>query len=119
MEIQEALEVIRKLADGLHPETAEPLRQDSLYQMPLTVRALNRAVLALEFQQQKERTRKLLPPNAGRPWSQQEDQRLVEELRHGTTVEKIAANHQRRVGSIVARLIRLKQAQSDPVRKSA
>jgi len=49
MEIQEALDVVRRLADGLHPENGESLGKDSLYQHPQAVRALSRAVLALEF----------------------------------------------------------------------
>ena len=69
MEIHEALEVVRRLADGLHPENGESLGGDSLYQHPQAVRALNRAVLALEFQQERERSRRSLPANAGKPWS--------------------------------------------------
>jgi hypothetical protein len=107
MEIQEALDVIRRLADGLHPENGEALGGDSLYQHPHAVRALNRAVQALEFQQERERTRRSLPANAGKPWSNEEDARICEELRHGTNFQEIARVHNRTAGSIVARLIRL------------
>jgi len=107
MEIQEALEVIRRLADGLHPENSETLGGDSIYRHPRAVRALNRAVEALEFQQQRERSRKSLPSNAGKPWSNEEDTRICEELRRGTNFQEIARTHNRTVGSIVARLIRL------------
>jgi len=107
MEIQEALEVIRRLADGLHPENGEALGGDSLYQHPHAVRALNRAVQALEFQQHRERSRKSLPANAGTPWSNEEDARICEELRHGVNFQEIARIHNRTAGSIVARLIRL------------
>ena len=62
MEIQEALLVVRNLADGVHPETGEVLRSDCLYQHPSAVRALHRAIGALEFQEERERTRKFLPP---------------------------------------------------------
>jgi len=34
MEIQEALAVIRKLADGMHPETGAVLPSDCLYHHP-------------------------------------------------------------------------------------
>ena len=39
MEIQEALAILRKLADGVHPETAEILQKDCLYHHPQAVRA--------------------------------------------------------------------------------
>ena len=107
MEIQEALEVIRRLADGSHLENGETLVGDSIYKHPRAVRALNQAVLALEFQQQRERSRRSLPVNAGKPWSSEEDARICDELRHGTNFQEIARIHNRTAGSIVARLIRL------------
>lgn len=75
MERQEAIEIVRKLADGLHPETGQSLPDDSLYQHPLEVRALQHAVDALEIQDQNRRTRNSLPPNAGKPWIEEEDAR--------------------------------------------
>lgn len=107
MEIYEALEIIRRLADGLHPETGQALIGDSLYQHPQAVRALNRAVLALEFQQAREHARNSLPANAGKPWSNAEEAQVCEELRRGVNFQEIARTHGRTAGSIVARLIRL------------
>ena len=72
MEIQEALAVIRKLADGVHPETGAVLPADNLYQHPQAVRAMHRAMGALEFQAERERAKKFLPKNAGKAWSHQE-----------------------------------------------
>ena len=60
MEIQEALAVIRKLADGVHPETGAVLPADNLYQHPQSVRAMHRAMGALEFQAERERAKKFL-----------------------------------------------------------
>ena len=112
MEIHEALEIVRKLADGLHPETAEPLHHESLFQLPQTVRALNRAVLALEFQEHKLRPRRAMPQNSGKPWSDEEDARLLQELRTGIALHEIASKHSRRVGSVVARLMRLRRPET-------
>jgi hypothetical protein len=109
MELQEAMEIVRKLADGLHPETGQSLPNESLYQNPQVVRALQHAVDALEIQDHKRRTRNSLPPNAGKPWIEEEDARLSEELRRGTSLQEIAISHNRRVGSIVARIMRLRQ----------
>lgn len=120
MEIQEALEIVRKLANGIHPETDEVLDKASPFQLPQTVRALNRAVSALEFQQERVRARQSLPANAGKPWSNNEDTQICDELRRGINFQEIARGHGRTVGSIVARLIRLgKISASAQARKSA
>jgi hypothetical protein len=113
MEIQEALEIIRRLADGLHPENGDALADDCLYQNPKAVRALHCAVRALELQQAREHARKSLPPNAGKPWSEHEDRQLHEELRRGMSLQEIAKTHSRRVGSVVARLVRLRKSSAD------
>jgi len=118
MEIAEALEVVRRLADGLHPDTTEPLNSDSVFQLPRTVRALHRAVLALEFQQRKERPRKLTPLNTGKAWSDEEDARLALELRKGIALDEIARTHNRRMGSVVARLMRVDR-NTQPVTKGS
>jgi len=118
MEIQQALEIIRRLADGLHPETGQAVAGDFLYQHPQAVRALNRAVQALEFQQARERTRNSLPANAGKPWSNAEDAQLCEELRRGVNFQEIARAHGRTAGSIVARLIRLGKISAQASRSS-
>jgi len=107
MEIQEALGVVRKLADGVHPETGEVLSRDCMYNHPLAVRALHRAIGALEFQSEREKTRRFLPRNAGKPWTSQEDAQICEELRRGMSFERIAQIHDRTNGSIISRLVRL------------
>jgi hypothetical protein len=119
MEIPEALEVVRRLANGQHPETGAAVAQDSLLHHPWAIRALNRALLALEFQRERER-RRSLPANAGKAWSAEEDTQICEQLRHGASFETIAKLQCRTVGSIVARLIRLgKISASVPDRRTA
>jgi hypothetical protein len=120
MEIQEALEIVRKLANGIHPETGAVLDGASPFQLPQIVRALNRAVSALEFQQERVRARQSLPANAGKSWSNNEDAQICDELRRGINFQEIARGHGRTVGSIVARLIRLgKISATAQARKSA
>ena len=118
MDIQQALEIVRRLADGLHPETGQAVATDSLYQHPQAVRALNRAVLALEFQLERERTRNSLPANAGKAWSNSEEAQICEELRRGVNFHEIARTHGRTAGSIVARLIRLGKISAQANRSS-
>lgn len=120
MEIQEALAVIRKLADGLHPETGAKLPADNLYQHPQAVRAMHRAMGALEFQVERERAKKFLPTNAGKAWSHQEDADICDEIRRGISFERIAQIHNRTNGSIIARLVRLgKISAGSQARKTA
>jgi len=104
MEIQEAIKVIRALADGVNPETHESLKDDSICRNPQAVMALNRALAALVTQQQRELKK---PASAGRYWAHAEDQQVCEELRKGMDFQEIAKAHNRTVPSIVARLVKL------------
>lgn len=47
MEIQEALQTVRKLGDGIHPETGEVLQTDCLYQQPKPHRIPDKLLLLL------------------------------------------------------------------------
>jgi hypothetical protein len=104
MEIQEAINMIRALADGVNPETREVLKDDSVCRNPQTVMALNRALAALVTQQQRELKK---PASAGKYWSHSEDEQVCEELRKGMDFAEIAKTHNRTVPSIVARLVKL------------
>jgi DNA-binding NarL/FixJ family response regulator len=104
MEIQEAIKVIRALADGVHPETRESLQADSIYRNPQAVMALNRALAALVTQQERELKK---PASAGQHWSRAEDKQVCEELRKGMNFEEIAKTHNRTVPSIIVRLVKL------------
>jgi hypothetical protein len=107
MEIQEALRIKRALADGVSPETGEALGADAVYQDAPVVRAFHRAVGALEYLQERERSGKIPPANAGKSWSRAEDQQVCEELRRGIDFHQIAKTHNRTIGSIIARLVKL------------
>lgn len=105
MEIGEALKIMRALADGVNPETGEVLTADAVY-LPV-VRALHRSVRALEYVEERERSKKTQPANAGKSWSRAEDEQVCEELRRGIDFNQIAKTHNRTVGSIIARLVKL------------
>jgi hypothetical protein len=119
MEIAEALKIMRALADSVNPETAEVLAADSVYRNPLCVRAFHKAVGALEYAQERERFRQLLPQNAGKAWTREEEQQVCDALRQGTNFQAIAKTHNRTVGAIVARLVRLGKINARPVRDKA
>jgi hypothetical protein len=119
MEIVEALKIIRALADGVNPKTAELLPADSVYRDPPCVFALNKSVGALEYAQERERFRLMLPQNAGKAWTREEEQQICDALRQGTNFQAIAKNHNRTVGSIVARLVRLGKINARPAKGKA
>jgi len=104
MELQAAISIIRSLADGLNPTTAEALDPNSVCRQPECVKALNRALAALISQQEREKNR---PGNAGRSWSRTEDQQVCEELRLGKDINEMAKAHNRTVPAIAARLVKL------------
>ena len=64
------------------PETGEVLSSESVYQNAQTARALNRALTALEYVEEKERNRHKLPGNAGKSWTRDEEQQVCEELQN-------------------------------------
>jgi hypothetical protein len=111
MEIQDALKIMRALANGVNPQTGAALAADSVYRHAETVKALNRALGALAQLEQRERTR---PANAGRTWTRTEDAAVCEEVRRGIDFHEIAKTHNRTVGSIVARLVKLGKIASLP-----
>jgi hypothetical protein len=113
MEIQEALKIMRALANGISPETGETLTSDLVYQYAPVVRAFHRAVGALEYVEERERSRRILPTNAGKSWSRAEDEQVCEELRRGIDFHQIAKTHNRTIGSIVARLVKLRMIGPD------
>jgi hypothetical protein len=104
METQLALKIMRALASGVHPGSGNALPSGSLYRQPEIIKALNRALGALSQVEAKERQR---PANSGRYWSREEDTKICEEVRNGLDFRLIAKAHQRSVGSIVARLVKL------------
>jgi hypothetical protein len=109
MEIQEALRIMRALADGVNPETGEGLGPDAICQDPPVVRAIHQAVRALEFMQDRERRKRSWPAQSGKAWSRAEDQQVCEELRRGIDLHQMARTHNRTIGSIIARLVKLGQ----------
>lgn len=104
MEIDQAIKVIRALANGVHPESGATLDEGSVCRAPEAVKALNRALAALVAQEDREKKR---PKNAGKNWSHEEDAQICEELRQGIDFNQIAQTHNRSLAAILARLVKL------------
>ena len=68
MELAQAIEYLTTLADGIDPATGEVLPEGHICNRGDTVRALYAILQSAD----KKRERKL-PPNAGQPWTQEEE----------------------------------------------
>ena len=102
MELVQAIEYLTTLADGVDPATGEVLPEGHICNRGDTVRALY-AVLQSAH---KKKERKL-PPNAGQPWTQEEEQHLLNGYHAGQTVAQLATAHGRSRWAIESRLQRL------------
>src|SRR3954469_8365210 len=106
MEANQALAVVRSLANGVCPESGEVFAAESPYQRPLVVRALYEAASALERQERFDRRKAQLPAMTGKPWSESEDRKLLAAFDAGRALPELAAAHERTMGSLRARLLK-------------
>jgi len=103
----EARKIIESLANGTNPNTGETLPAESPLNSPHVIRALFLAAHALERAARQKRRSSSLPGNAGKAWSEEEDQMLLAAFDSGLPVKEIARKHARTEGAITARLVRL------------
>lgn len=107
MKNHEAITIIQKLIDGIHPLADEPLSDKHLCLESDIHRALQTAIPALHHQIKADERRAKLPANAGTPWSDDEDKRLAEAFDNGDSISVLTAEHGRTRGSINSRLVKL------------
>jgi hypothetical protein len=100
MEDIKAAEILKSLAAGDNTADAATL------QSPDVVRALFLAAESLEARARGARRNSSLPRNAGKTWTVEEDERLLAGFDGGTTVEALAAAHERTRAGIEARLVK-------------
>ncbi len=112
MEHEQALPILKALAEGVDPATGERFAADLPWQRADTVRALYCAIAALEALAAPATAPAAARParsgrgNAGKPWSKEEDERLVASFDAGQSVESLAEAHGRSRFAIEARLAR-------------
>jgi len=106
MELEKAISIIKALSDGIDPYTGEQYPMDSPYQTSDTVRALMVAIAAIEKQQKSIVRQQNLPGSAGKPWSTEEDSRLLQAFDADTSINEISKLHGRTEGSIKSRLVK-------------
>jgi hypothetical protein len=100
MEDLKAAEILKSLAAGSAASDAAAL------QSPDVVRALFLAAESLETRARTARRNGTLPRNAGKTWTQEEDDRLLTGFDGGATVDALAATHERTRAGIEARLVK-------------
>jgi hypothetical protein len=104
MDETKALNILSTLANGVNPLTGEVFPADSPYQTADVVRALFLATAAMESRQKIRPRSASAPGNAGKPWSPDEDQRLLQNFDRGTSIASLAQSHGRTTAGIQARL---------------
>lgn len=102
MEINKAKEIISVLAEGVDPTTGELLDADNVCNKVEVVRAFYTVIEALDKKRRND-----LPENAGKPWTKDEETRLVELYNSGLSKKEISDKLGRTTGSISSRLDRL------------
>lgn len=106
MDANQALAVVRSLANGIDPVTGEVFPAESAYQRPDVVRALYEAASSLERQERSDRRKAELPVKTGEPWSEDEDRKLLAAFDSGRSLQELAAAHQRTLAGVRARLLK-------------
>lgn len=131
MELQIARQIIETLAQGIHPVTGEAMPDDSPYNAPPVIRALHAVARALaggaglpephallpsesSVSTGASRTRRAAPPNAGKPWSAEDDAALVGGFEAGNDAKALAATLGRTRFGIEQRLVKLGKVAAPP-----
>jgi hypothetical protein len=98
--------ILKSLAAGVSPDDGSSLPAGTPLQSPDVVRALFLAADSLESRIRLARRNTNLPRNAGRPWSREEDDRLLAAFDGGATIDTLTQAHERTRAGIEARLVK-------------
>ncbi len=105
MDIERAKELLEILADGVNPLTGEILTADDSCNQVEIVRALNTVLRQLD--NGKTKTEKTQPVNAGKPWTQEDDNALRDMFDSGVSRKEMCHHFGRSCGAITSRLVLL------------
>lgn len=106
MEETKVVAILSALADGVNPFTGELAAGDSSYQHPDVVRALYAAIDRFKQAHARKSRRAGLPANVGKPWSEDDDRRLLTEFDGGRCAAELAQTLGRTLAGVEARLER-------------
>ncbi len=96
------VDVLNRLARGAHPITGAPIDAPSWLNDVRVIRALLRSADAIAGQPRTD-----LPPNAGTPWDDDQDDDLEAAFKRAEPFDAIARRMGRTRGAIISRLKRL------------
>ncbi len=102
MDLVRAKELLSALADGIDPFTGELLPKTHVCNQPEIIRAFHEVLTALPPEKKK-----VLPPNFGKPWTEIEENKLLDEFDSGMKTSAIAKEHGRTRGAIESKLVDL------------
>jgi hypothetical protein len=100
MDINRAKEIVSALAEGIDPTTGEIMPDNSVYNKGDVVRALYTVLAYLD----DNKAKKQQPRNAGKPWTESEDDKLRDEFDSMMKISDIAKEHGRTYKAIESRL---------------
>jgi hypothetical protein len=115
MELSESRNIVKALAQGVHPTTGEVFPPESPYNDPKVIRALFSILDVASSSRNsrksvEERRRENLdfgrPRNAGLSWTKEDRAKAASQFAAGTTIEELANTLERSRGAIHAELIR-------------
>ena len=101
MDITRARDIVRSLAEGVDPSTGEVLPGENVYNTPEVIRALY-TILEVTAPKPAQPLNPLR--NAGKLWTELEDDKLREEFAEKIKISDIAKEHGRTYGAIESRL---------------
>ncbi len=115
MELTQSRNIVKTLAQGVHPSTGEVFPPDSPYNDPEVIRALffildvgnSGKKPRMSIEERRQNNLELgRPRNAGLPWTEDDRSLVKSRFLEGTTIEKLAAELERSSAAIVAEIIR-------------
>jgi hypothetical protein len=114
MNANQAIDVVKSLANGIDPTTGEVFALDSPYNQPIIIRSLYQCLQAMQSptkkvkrtadEKQADNLAKGLPRNANMPWSDGSREALAAKFNAGSTPNELTVQFERTVGSILAQL---------------
>lgn len=102
MDINRAKEIVSALAEGIDPTTGELLDNDNVCNKGEVVRAFYAILEAID-----KKPKKKLPENAGKRWTDEDEDLLKQLYQNGTSKVEICKRLKRSVTGIAARLVHL------------
>lgn len=112
MNAKDAYTLLETLLDGIDPITGDMLPEEHVCQEPAVLRALHRALAALQNDMEKaanaefttDAERKSRYPRAGKPWTEEDDETLLEMWKRGESTHRIAKALQRSSYAVYRRM---------------